>query len=115
MASHSFRAYRPPRLSPDEMLERAREYYDLMESRRSVRDFSPDSVPRQLIELAIATASTAPSGAHRQPWSFVAVSEPEIKREIRLAAEAEERAAEAERKAVRSMRRPGEESEATRQ
>ncbi|MEO2017818.1 MAG: nitroreductase family protein [Fuerstiella sp.] len=73
------------------MLDRARTYYDLMENRRSVRHFSPDPVPRKLIELAIATASTAPSGAHRQPWSFVAVSEPQIKREIRMAAEAEER------------------------
>ena len=72
------------------MFRRAREYYDLMENRRSVRQFSPDPVPRELIELAIATASTAPSGAHRQPWSFVAVNEPEIKREIRIAAEAEE-------------------------
>src|SRR5262249_24611031 len=54
--------------------------------------FAPDSVPRELIELAIATASTAPSGAHRQPWKFVAVSDPEVKRRIRIAAEAEERA-----------------------
>ena len=59
--------------------------------RRSVRHFSPDPVPRELIELAIQTASTAPSGAHRQPWRFVAVSDPAVKREIRLAAEAEER------------------------
>jgi iodotyrosine deiodinase len=73
------------------MLERAREYYDLMENRRSVRHFSPDPVPRELIELAIATASTAPSGAHRQPWSFVAVNEPDIKHEMRVAAEVEER------------------------
>jgi len=72
------------------MFKRAHEYYDLMEKRRSVRQFSPDPVPRELIELAIATASTAPSGAHRQPWSFVAVNEPEIKREIRIAAEAED-------------------------
>jgi nitroreductase len=72
------------------MLERARAYYDLMENRRSVRQFSPDPVPRELIELAIATASTAPSDAHRQPWSFVAVNEPEIKREIRVAAEVED-------------------------
>ena len=91
MASHSFRPYRPPRLSPDEMLERARSYHDLMENRRSVRQFSPDPVPKELIELAIATASTSPSGAHRQPWSFVALSAPDIKREIRIAAEAEER------------------------
>lgn len=63
-----------------------------MALRRSVRHFAPDPVPRELIELAITTASTAPSGAHRQPWRFVAVSDPETKRRIRNAAEAEERA-----------------------
>lgn len=74
-----------------EMLERARSFYALMDRRRSVRDFSPEPVPRQLIELAIATASTAPSGAHRQPWRFVAISDPETQRRLRLAAEAEEK------------------------
>jgi nitroreductase len=62
-----------------------------MNRRRSVRDFSSKPVDRELIELAIATASTAPSGAHRQPWHFVAISNPETKRRIRIAAEAEER------------------------
>ena len=64
---------------------------DSLRRRRSVRDFSPDPVPRFLIELAIATAATAPSGANRQPWHFVAVSDPATKRRIREAAEAEER------------------------
>jgi nitroreductase len=73
------------------MRRRARKFYSLLDARRSVRQFAPAPVPRELIELAIATASTAPSGAHRQPWRFVAVSEPEIKLRIRLAAEAEER------------------------
>jgi iodotyrosine deiodinase len=82
--------YRPERLPPDEMLARARGFHAEMERRRSVREFSPDPVPRELIELAIRTASTAPSGAHRQPWTFVAVSDPALKREIRAAAEAEE-------------------------
>lgn len=82
--------YRPERLPEEEMLRRARAFYEEMDHRRSVRDFSPDPVPRELIELAIRTAGTAPSGAHRQPWKFVAVSDPEIKREIRIAAEAEE-------------------------
>jgi nitroreductase len=59
--------------------------------RRSVRDFSERPVPRRLIELAVAAASTAPSGAHRQPWTFVLVGDPEIKRRIRQAAETEER------------------------
>jgi len=56
-----------------------------------VRDFAPRPVPREWIELAIRTAATAPSGAHRQPWRFVAVADPAVKREIRVAAEAEER------------------------
>ncbi|HRC88027.1 MAG TPA: nitroreductase family protein, partial [Thermoanaerobaculia bacterium] len=68
-----------------------RHFYAELDRRRSVRSFSPEPVPREAIELAIATASTAPSGAHRQPWKFVAVSHPETKRRIRLAAEEEER------------------------
>jgi iodotyrosine deiodinase len=56
-----------------------------------VREFASDPVPRELIETAIATANTAPSGANRQPWHFVAVSDPEVKREIRRGAETEER------------------------
>jgi len=62
-----------------------------MRSRRSVRDFSPEAVPRDLIETALAAAHSAPSGANRQPWHFVAVSDPTVKRRIREAAEAEER------------------------
>ena len=73
------------------MEARAEEFLAEMDARRSVRDFSPDPVPRRLIELAIESASTAPSGAHQQPWTFVAVGDPETKRRIRLAAEAEER------------------------
>ncbi len=72
------------------MLDRAQQFQALMQRRRSVRDFSDQPVPRSLIELAIQTASSAPSGAHRQPWRFVAVSSPETKRAIREAAEAEE-------------------------
>lgn len=79
------------RFTPEESSRRATEFYELMERRRSVRDFSDEPVPRELIETAIRTASTAPSGAHRQPWRFVAVSDPKIKREIRIAAEAEEK------------------------
>lgn len=87
----SFIPYRPERLPEAEMLRRAREHYEEMERRRSVRFFSPDPVPRELIETAIRTASTAPSGAHRQPWRFVVVGDPAVKREIRAAAETEER------------------------
>jgi iodotyrosine deiodinase len=84
--------HHPKRYDPDEQLQRGEQFYALMNSRRSVRDFSDKPVPQELIELAIRTASTAPSGAHRQPWRFAAISEPEVKRQIRLAAEAEERA-----------------------
>jgi iodotyrosine deiodinase len=86
-----FVPYRPERLPESEMLRRARAFYEEIDRRRSVRDFSPDPVPREMIELALRTASTAPSGAHRQPWRFVVVGDPAIKREIRIAAEAEER------------------------
>ncbi|ARA92908.1 nitroreductase family protein [Rhodothermaceae bacterium RA] len=81
----------------EEMQARADAFYDLMRTRRSVRAFSDRPVPRRLIERAIQTAGTAPSGAHRQPWRFVAVSDPALKHRIRLAAEAEERASYAHR------------------
>ena len=74
-----------------EMQARAEAFYRLMQARRSVRAFSDRTVPRRLVEWAIRTAGTAPSGAHRQPWRFVAVSDPAIKREIRIRAEEEEK------------------------
>ena len=83
--------YRPPRLDPARMLDRALNFRDEMSRRRSIRSFSADAVPRELIELAIETASTAPSGAHRQPWTFVVVGDGYTKQRIREAAEAEER------------------------
>jgi iodotyrosine deiodinase len=87
---HPFIPYRPERLPEAEMRRRALDFQAEMNRRRSVRAFSPDPVPRELIEIAIRTASTAPSGAHRQPWKFVVVGDPGLKREIRAAAEAEE-------------------------
>jgi len=78
-------------LPEKEMHVRADACYNRMNARRSVRDFSDRPVPREFIEQAIRTASTAPSGAHMQPWTFVAVSDPELKRRIREAAEEEER------------------------
>lgn len=67
-------------------------YYAMMRQRRTTRHFSTDPVPRDLIETAIRTAGTAPSGAHQQPWTFVAVSDPDTKQRLRAAAEEEERA-----------------------
>ncbi len=78
-------------VEPEECLQRARRVYEHLDQRRSVRDFSDRPVPREVIEYLIRTAATAPSGAHRQPWTFVAVSDPDLKTEIRRAAEAEER------------------------
>ena len=75
----------------DDPVASGRQFLELMSTRRSVRDFSDEPVPRELIEIAVATASSAPSGAHQQPWTFVAVSDPEIKHRIRVAAEEEER------------------------
>lgn len=91
MTDPTFLPYRPGRIPEDEVVERAELFFELMDSRRSVRMFSDDPVPREAVERAIATASTAPSGAHRQPWTFVLIGDPEIKRQIRQAAEEEER------------------------
>jgi iodotyrosine deiodinase len=78
------------RLSEPEALERSREFLARLAERRSVRQFSPDPVPRELIENALRAAGTAPSGANQQPWTFVVVSDPELKARIRKAAEHEE-------------------------
>ncbi len=83
--------YHLPRRDPSDLIAAGRAFFDEMRRRRSIRHFSPDPVPREAIELAVAAASTAPSGAHRQPWTFVLVGDPELKRRIREAAEAEER------------------------
>lgn len=88
---HSFVPYRAERVPEDEALRRGREFYERMNLRRSIRYFSPDPVPRACVEWAVRTAGTAPSGAHRQPWRFVAVGDERIKRRIREAAETEER------------------------
>jgi iodotyrosine deiodinase len=77
--------------SDDIILRRAREFYEVVQRRRTIRDFSDRPVPREAIEYCIHAAGTAPSGANLQPWHFVAVSDPVIKREIRAAAEIEEK------------------------
>lgn len=80
-----------PDLDDAERLRRALAFEAAMRSRRTVRQFADTPVPRAIIESAIRTAARAPSGANKQPWTFVAVSEPTLKRRIREAAEAEER------------------------
>ena len=77
--------------SDDELLRRAREFYETMQRRRTIRDYSNRPVPREVIEYCIRAAGTAPSGANLQPWHFAAVSDPAIKRQIRIAAEKEEK------------------------
>jgi iodotyrosine deiodinase len=79
------------RLDPAEALARSREFTETMEARRSVRLFSPEPVPRELIDNALTVAGTAPSGAHQQPWTFAVVTDPETKAKLREAAEKEER------------------------
>ncbi|WP_431045104.1 nitroreductase family protein [Streptomyces sp. P1-3] len=83
--------YRPARMPAEESLARAAELRERMAERRTVRRFSADPVPEQVVRDAIACAATAPSGAHQQPWTFVLVKDPEVRRRIREAAEAEER------------------------
>jgi iodotyrosine deiodinase len=74
----------------NEMAQKALSFYNWMNERRSCRDFSNKPIPKEVIENIILTASTAPSGAHKQPWTFCVVSNPQIKKQIRQAAEKEE-------------------------
>ena len=79
------------RYSPADMTARANTFRELIERRRTVRDFSPEPVPIEVIDACIRAAGTAPSGANLQPWRFVVVSHPAVKSRIRAAAEDEER------------------------
>ena len=78
-------------LDENQMLANSRSLYELMKKRRTVREYSDRTVAREIIENALRTAGTAPSGANMQPWHFAVVSDPAIKKEIRIAAEAEEK------------------------
>ncbi len=100
-----FIPYRIAALTDDERAARARDFYALMRARRTVRDFSPAPVPFSLIEIAIATAGAAPSGANMQPWRFVVVTDEDVKRKIREAAEQEERESYERRMPARWLRR----------
>ena len=82
--------YSIPFVSPEEMKIRSKLFYDKMNRRRTVREFSDQPVPLEVIENIVMSASTAPSGAHKQPWTFCVVTNPGIKNQIRLAAEKEE-------------------------
>ena len=90
MTEPPFIKYKPKQFSSTETEQRAIDFFEYMDTRRSIRDFSEKPVPKEVIENLIMTASTAPSGAHKQPWTFCAISDPTMKSEIRKAAEEEE-------------------------
>ncbi len=87
---YPFIEYHHPGYSEMEMLKRSKDFFEWMDTRRTVRDFSDRPIPLEVIQNIIRTASTAPSGAHKQPWTFCVVKDAAVKKEIRLAAEKEE-------------------------
>ncbi len=87
---YEFISYHPQHYSAEETLRRSREFYQWLDLRRTVRDFSDKPVQREVIENILRSASTAPSGANKQPWTFCVISDPAMKKKIRLAAEKEE-------------------------
>lgn len=89
-SKEGFVPYEPLNFSENQMKQRVKDFFQFMDKRRSLRVFSDRPVPKDVIENVIRTASTAPSGAHMQPWTFCAVSSAEIKSQIREAAEKEE-------------------------
>ena len=86
----AFIPFKAQDFSEDEMINRSQEYRTYMDKRRTLREFSDRPVPYKVIENIIMTASSAPSGAHKQPWTFCVISNPELKKKIREAAEKEE-------------------------
>jgi len=88
---HPFIAYHHQGYPEKEMLQRSKDFYLWMDDRRTVRDFSDRAIPIEVIQNIILTASTAPSGAHKQPWTFCVIGDPELKNKIRVAAEKEEK------------------------
>lgn len=87
---NKFIEYNKETFPEEEMIKRTDAFYKWMDTRRTVRDFSDKPIPKEVIDNLILTASTAPSGAHKQPWTFCVVTDPEIKKQIREAAEKEE-------------------------
>lgn len=85
-----FVKYHSDFVSPENMLVKGQSHYEFMDRRRTVREFSAEALPETLLENLVMTASTAPSGAHKQPWTFCVVTNAQLKSQIRLAAEKEE-------------------------
>ena len=88
---HPFIQFKRETFSDEEMIQRSRDFFSWSDKRRSVRDFSDQPVPKEVMENIIRTASTAPSGAHKQPWTFCLISNAELKSVLRGLAEEEER------------------------
>lgn len=88
---HPHVEYVREQLSAEQVLERSKNFYQLMDQRRTIREFETTLIPREVIANILKTASTAPSGAHKQPWTFCLISDQKIKKKIREAAEEEER------------------------
>ncbi len=87
---YPFIPYTKKTFGEEEMKKRSREHWQYYEQRRTVRDFSSQPIPREVIDNLLRSASTAPSGAHKQPWAFCVITNPELKSRIREAAEKEE-------------------------
>ncbi len=90
MTKSTYIRYEPVKYSIEEMLYRSFSFRQWLATRRSVRDFSDETVPEEILENIIRAAVTSPSGANKQPWTFCVVSNPQLKKEIRIAAEKEE-------------------------
>jgi len=89
---HPFTKYKHRVVTAEDGVVQSREFYEMMNKRRTIRDFSDKEVPMEIIENCIKVAGTAPSGAHKQPWTFVVVTDPAIKQKIREATEHVEKA-----------------------
>ena len=87
---YPFVSYAKETFSASAMIQKSDEFYKWLDKRRTIRDFSDKPVPKEVIENIILSASSAPSGAHKQPWTFCVVSDPGIKKQIRIEAENEE-------------------------
>ena len=90
MDGHPFVSYSKETYPGAKMLEKSKEFYEWLDKRRTVRDIQDKLVSREVIENILLSASTAPSGAHKQPWTFCVVSNPDLKKQIRTEAEKEE-------------------------
>jgi iodotyrosine deiodinase len=88
---HPYIPHSLPQYTLEERKNRTAAFYKLLDGRRSIRHFTDEPIHKSIIENIIKSASTAPSGAHKQPWTFCVISDPEIKKQIRIAAEEEEK------------------------